>query len=344
MKLKREKFERAIAKSDSKSHTLLDSATYVPEDADEGLVLQETLARANRSAQRNRQLEKQVHDQTVQSKLPTAKISAAVITESDNDGIIFSAASDFMINVRANAQEARQPTAVKAEVIVPTVEPAEEVTESSDEDAMDIDGIDRGPQASVKQEESSEPSDEEDLTFMKDVSSVDGGISGALRLIRSRGLANPKALHPLVGGRSRDGRSEEYKDPLPHVRLDRVDEFGRSMTQKAAFRELSYRFHGHRPGAKKREKVLKELGQQLKRQEAISGKAVSSTQRLKDATSKTGRHYVVMDSKSGAYGGVTTQKLSIDVAEPESVDVGEEESRAYVHGSKKVEFALNKAE
>ena len=52
------------------------------------------------------------------------------------------------------------------------------------------------------------------------------------------------------------------------------------MTQKEAFRELSYRFHGHRPGAKKREKVLKELQQQLKLQESISGRTVTSTQRL----------------------------------------------------------------
>jgi hypothetical protein len=42
------------------------------------------------------------------------------------------------------------------------------------------------------------------------------------------------------------------------------------MTQKEAFRELSYRFHGHRPGAKKREKILKELNQQMKLQETFS--------------------------------------------------------------------------
>ncbi|CAM9663014.1 unnamed protein product [Chrysoparadoxa australica] len=40
------------------------------------------------------------------------------------------------------------------------------------------------------------------------------------------------------------------------------DEFGRQQTQKEAFRQLSYRFHGHGPKRKKQEKRLKILAEE----------------------------------------------------------------------------------
>ncbi|RYY78598.1 hypothetical protein EON63_17675 [archaeon] len=41
------------------------------------------------------------------------------------------------------------------------------------------------------------------------------------------------------------------------VQIEYYDDHGRKLTQKEAFRQLSYKFHGHQPGRKKREKRLK---------------------------------------------------------------------------------------
>jgi U4/U6.U5 tri-snRNP-associated protein 1 len=49
---------------------------------------------------------------------------------------------------------------------------------------------------------------------------------------------------------------EGYK---PDVKLDYVDDAGRTMTPKEAFRMLSHRFHGKGSGKKKTEKRMKKI-------------------------------------------------------------------------------------
>ncbi|KAJ5899195.1 hypothetical protein N7495_003939 [Penicillium taxi] len=55
----------------------------------------------------------------------------------------------------------------------------------------------------------------------------------------------------------------EYK---PNVQLKYVDEFGRHMNQKEAFKELSHQFHGAGSGNMKTEKRLKKIEQERKRE------------------------------------------------------------------------------
>ena len=42
-----------------------------------------------------------------------------------------------------------------------------------------------------------------------------------------------------------------------NFKLDKYDEFGRTLTPKEAFRELCWKFHGKAPGAKAKEKRLR---------------------------------------------------------------------------------------
>lgn len=66
--------------------------------------------------------------------------------------------------------------------------------------------------------------------------------------------------------------NREYK---PDVQLKYVDEFGRHMTPKEAFKHLSHQFHGKGPGNMKTEKRLKKIEEEKKR-EAMS--ALDSSQ------------------------------------------------------------------
>lgn len=58
--------------------------------------------------------------------------------------------------------------------------------------------------------------------------------------------------------------NREYK---PDVKLTYIDEFGRSMNQKEAFKHLSHQFHGKMSGNQKHEKRLKKIAEE-KRKEA----------------------------------------------------------------------------
>lgn len=70
----------------------------------------------------------------------------------------------------------------------------------------------------------------------------------------------------------RQGRRERYNGPLtefrekdnyrPDFKLDYVDEKGRMMNQKEAFRYLSHKFHGKGPGKNKIDKRMKKMEQE----------------------------------------------------------------------------------
>ena len=105
----------------------------------------------------------------------------------------------------------------------------------------------------VMAEKSSEVANpvERDAALVEEVV-VDSGLAGALKFFQSRGF--------VEGEDHRDGGVSE-----DDIHLERRDEFGRSITDpKEAFKQLSWRFHGKKPGAKKQEKRLRKLENELK--------------------------------------------------------------------------------
>ena len=94
------------------------------------------------------------------------------------------------------------------------------------------------------------------------------GLGGALQLLQGRG-----ELRTTVrwGGRTNDRQHTKVRDVLASSEgaaesrfaqdvehaLTRLDEFGRVMTPKEAFRELCHKFHGIAPGKKQKQKRIK---------------------------------------------------------------------------------------
>jgi U4/U6.U5 tri-snRNP-associated protein 1 len=74
--------------------------------------------------------------------------------------------------------------------------------------------------------------------------------------------------------------SKEYK---PNVELKYIDDFGRSMNQKEAFKHLSHKFHGKGSGKQKTEKMLKKIEDE-KRREAQSSLDGSQVGGMSSAT------------------------------------------------------------
>jgi hypothetical protein len=102
-------------------------------------------------------------------------------------------------------------------------------------------------------------------------------------------------------GRTKDKRvidvaGEPEEEESDDVVLTYKDEFGREMTKKEAFREISYKFHGRRPGKKKQEQRLiryyKELEQS--RQQADPTKNSTLLRALETHQQRTGQAFVVI--------------------------------------------------
>ncbi|KAL4872931.1 hypothetical protein BDV12DRAFT_161012 [Aspergillus spectabilis] len=79
--------------------------------------------------------------------------------------------------------------------------------------------------------------------------------------------------------------NKEYK---PDVQLKYIDEFGRSMNQKEAFKHLSHQFHGKGSGKMKTEKRLKKIEEEKKR-EAMSALDSSQHSGMNNALGATAR-------------------------------------------------------
>jgi U4/U6.U5 tri-snRNP-associated protein 1 len=134
----------------------------------------------------------------------------------------------------------------------------------------------------------SDDEEDEDANILDDEPIVDRGLGAALKLAVNKGYlaqekskqsarlitnanANIQAKHIMIEeknfydiddkyNRNRDKYSgpvsefSEKSDYKPDIKLDYIDEKGRSMNEKEAFRYLSHRFHGKGSGKKKTEK------------------------------------------------------------------------------------------
>ncbi len=109
------------------------------------------------------------------------------------------------------------------------------------------------------------------------------GLAGVLRTARSRGVLGkaPEA------GRSNDRKGsgihnladDDEGDSSFNFKLQYLDEYGREMTQKEAYRHLCWQFHGKPPSRKRREKRMRQYERQMnERATDAAGAAVSALQ------------------------------------------------------------------
>lgn len=106
----------------------------------------------------------------------------------------------------------------------------------------------------VERDEHSVDADDDQLGFVHRQPLVGRGMASTLSLLQGSGeLRRTDEL----AGRAKDSRQYDPSSTDLGVKLEYRDEFGRKLTQKEAFRQLSYKFHGYGPSQKKKEKRLK---------------------------------------------------------------------------------------
>jgi len=128
-----------------------------------------------------------------------------------------------------------------------------------------------------------------------------GGLGAVLEIARNRGMIGeegPKA------GRMFDQKGaglHAYEEAAvdkkaggkePSFLLEHYDEYGRKMTAKQAFRQLSWKFHGKAPSKRNREKRMLEVEKQLADQ--TKDKAMAYMDALQSAQQATKSAHVVL--------------------------------------------------
>ncbi|KAF5182571.1 Sart-1 family protein dot2 [Thalictrum thalictroides] len=136
---------------------------------------------------------------------------------------------------------------------------------------------------------------------------VGKGLSGALKLLKERGTLKETIEW---GGRNMDKKKSKLvgiheNDGPKEIHIERLDEFGRVMTPKEAYRLLSHNFHGKGPGKTKLEKRQKQYQEEQKlKQMKNSDTPSQSVEKMRAAQAYTGKPYLVLTGnvKSGQNG------------------------------------------
>ncbi|KAG8376347.1 hypothetical protein BUALT_Bualt09G0053700 [Buddleja alternifolia] len=128
-------------------------------------------------------------------------------------------------------------------------------------------------------------------------SAVGKGLAGALRLLKDRGTLKETVEW---GGRNMDKKKSKLvgiyeNDGKKEIRIERTDEFGRILTPKEAFRQISHKFHGKAPGKTKQEKRMRQYQEELKIKQMNNADTPSlSVERMREAQHKMQSPYLVL--------------------------------------------------
>jgi U4/U6.U5 tri-snRNP-associated protein 1 len=123
--------------------------------------------------------------------------------------------------------------------------------------AMDIDG-----DVKIKMEEEDDDEEMEMLKVKEESRIVEEeplaaqGLAATLALLQRKGQLNQGEQS---SGRAKDERVDTGR--FTGVRIEHRDDFGNLLTQKEAFRQLSYKFHGMAPSTKKKEKLIRKMAE-----------------------------------------------------------------------------------
>ena len=79
------------------------------------------------------------------------------------------------------------------------------------------------------------------------------------------------------------------------MRLEHRDEFGRVLSAKEAYKQLSWKFHGVKPSAAKQEKRLRKIDNEIKARVGETSSSVSM--KLMNEVQKEGKSHLVIPFK-----------------------------------------------
>ena len=87
---------------------------------------------------------------------------------------------------------------------------------------------------------------------------------------------------------------DKFKDYKPDIKIEYHDEFGRTLSTKEAWKQLSHTFHGTAPGHRAQEKRLRRIAEEQRRERMLAGDTSAMTQAFQARSERTGQAHMVL--------------------------------------------------
>ncbi len=307
--IKKARFESAIAKaSDAASKVLMPPSSKPKPEEEEERQVKLQLARSRQIAERA--ASEEGHNKTDVGERVAARVLSTVKTEpvsselnnsmnnnggqTEGGGVVFTSTTEFTSRLAAVLTErARDRDLSKQREVARAEREAAEQLEKELEAQREMD-VKEEPTAAINATTDAENGNEHGLEYMHRQPLARSSLAAAMNLLQQSGDLGRSNIE------ERTGRAKDKAVGTSHegVKLEYRDEYGRALTQKEAFRQMNYRFHGFGPGKKKQEKRIKKLKEEYERTKARErGEfAVQNQERMQEAMNQA---YVVVSGSKG---------------------------------------------
>ncbi|KAI3986182.1 hypothetical protein MKX01_004326 [Papaver californicum] len=295
-------YQSAIAKAAEASKALrLEQVSVVPLVEDENPVfgdeddeLYKSLEKARKLAlkERNAASGAQAVSSAITASNKLAEGQTPSTEEAEDDKVVFTEVEEFVCGLQLD-EEANKPEG--EDVFMEE----DEIPKSSDQEIKDVE---TGGWTEVNDADEDERlTNEEKEDTVPDATihevAVAKGLSATLQLLKERGTLKDTVEW---GGRNMDKKRSKLvgiydNDGSKEIQIIRRDEFGRIMTPKEAFRNISHKFHGKGPGKMKQEKRQKQYQEEMKlKQMKNSDTPSQSMERMREAQARMRTPYLVL--------------------------------------------------
>ncbi|WVZ66809.1 hypothetical protein U9M48_015979 [Paspalum notatum var. saurae] len=295
-------YQAAIAKAEEASKALREEKTVPTKPVEEELVFGDDYEDLQKSLEQARKLAIRKQEEAAASG-PLAVVELATATkgqehadateeDSQQNKVVITEMEEFVWGLQLNQG---------------TRKPEDDVFMDEDDDARpsgnlakdDTNGLaameeDAPKETAVKVEEEEIKPDE-----VIHEAAVGKGLAGALKILKERGSLNEGTDW---GGRTTDKKKSKLvgvEDGPKDIRIERMDEFGRVMTPKEAFRDLSHKFHGKGPGKMKQEKRQKKYLDELKTKRMKSSDTpLMAAEKMREAQARNQTPYLILSGNA----------------------------------------------
>ncbi|CAN6240926.1 unnamed protein product [Urochloa humidicola] len=329
-------YEAAIAKAEEASRALRQEKIAPAKLAEEELVFGDDCEDLQKSLEQARKLALRKQEEAA-GPLAVVELATATKGQEDTDAaegdsqqnkVVITEMEEFVWGLQLNQETRKQED--------------HDVHMDEDDDAMPSDNLvkdDTNGLAAMEEDAQAEKAvkvDEEEVRpdeVIHEVA-VGKGLSGALKILKERGSLNEGTDW---GGRTTDKKKSKLvgvEDGPKDIRIERMDEFGRVMTPKEAFRDLSHKFHGKGPGKMKQEKRQKKYQDEMKTKRMKSSDTpLMAAEKMREAQARNQTPYLILS------GNAKTSQSS-DTSGFATVEKEQPGSLTPMLGDKKVEHFL----
>ncbi|KAI3873231.1 hypothetical protein MKW92_043573 [Papaver armeniacum] len=284
-------YQSAIAKAAEATKALrLEQVSIVPAVEDENPVfgdeddeLYKSLEKARKLAlkERNAASGAQAVSSAIIASNKLAENETPITEEVEDDKVVFTEVEEFVWGLQLD-EEADKPEG--EDVFMEE----DEIPKSSDQEIKDVETGVWTEVNDADEDEHVTNEKKEDTVPDATIHEIAVGKGERLRILWNGGGRNmDKKRSKLVGIYDNDGSKE--------IQIIRRDEFGRIMTPKEAFRNISHKFHGKGPGKMKQEKRQKQYQEEMKlKQMKNSDTPSQSMERMREAQARMRTPYLVL--------------------------------------------------